>query len=360
MKLRSYVPSLRPKKCEFAALNGLPPDVYGVVTPRIVTGKVWRSRKLFKSNLTKLVVAHLGGAPILGRESRPFYLDCEESLDFSSDAVGFAINIWEDIARQGLNVIPVLTLRILSEANADQISMISEYFDDVAIRIGRTEARAFADDKNVRGLFRSLDLIVGGSTLIFDACQIGEGHLFHYPREIVTALKTIGAEIDIDKAILSSSAFPVSVSTIGTMKHGTFPRNDLRLWEAVVEKPGFDEIEFGDYGTIHRRFKPGRIPARYHRGTIKYTSERSFHVFRGKPDVWQNRSQYFELAAMLVGHSIFRGADYGYSERATVDVAKKKTQPGNPQVWTTRALLQHIVFVCRSINEGEAREAVLG
>ena len=360
MRLRTYVPSFRANPCEFAALRGIPPDIYRVLTPRIITGNVGESRERFKNHLTKLAVKHLGGAPILGQAPQRFYLDCEKSLDFTSNAVEFAIELSEHLARQGLDVNPVLTPKILAAANTDQIHTISEYFDNVAIRVGRSDARAFENDKNIRRIFRRLDLIVGGSTLIFDAGQICEGHLFHYPSDISRAIKNFCDAIDIDKIILSSASFPESVSRIGAMKHGSFPRYDLRLWQEVIEKSGLDGIEFGDHGTIHRRFEPGRIPPKYHRGTIRYTSDRRFHVFRGIPNVRKSLTQYHELAAMLVKSGVFRGAGYSASEHATVEVANKARQPGDPQIWTTRALVQHIVFVSRSLNEAEAQEAILG
>jgi hypothetical protein len=254
--------------------------------------------------------------------------------------------------REKLNLIPVAGLDRDTAYNDAVARAVASGTKRACLRLRRKDL--FDDDveARVRDLLRSLRLPVAQADLICDLKDIDDGNLL--ASVLPAAVEPTLALGNWKTFTVAGCAFPESVAAIPVDSDGDFERRDFALWEALLEsselerKPGF-----GDYGVVHWSSRvddvnPAVLPIY---ANIRYTLDDRWYVVRG--DLLRSRrgregrgyGQYKDLAAQVVAHAEYKGADFSAGDGHLARCAVATEKFGSPEYWLRAGTNHHVTHV---------------
>ena len=349
-----YVPILKGKEGEFAALESLAPEIKTQITPLIEIPAVPFNFTLGKS--AKTLDEHLRTLPdrllkCLGSHSfyiqTPYFGD-DDQLEDDRCALDALLT---NCSKKHLHPIPVLS----TDSTAECLNAVRKLIETGGKACIRLVWEDFSEDvdtnKLIQKLLRSVNKAsVSGLDLIVDL-----GELKTEPSVSVLMARTalhqaqkLGAW---DRIVLAAASFPEDLSGVSAASVDTLPRREWQLWQALQRKPALlpENLIFGDNAISHP--VPRELDPRIMRmsASIRYTTVEHWLILKGRNVTQYGFEQYFELCKRLTKRPEYKGKDFSWGDDFIWQCAHHESGPGNATTWRKVGVNHHITFVVRQL-----------
>jgi hypothetical protein len=349
-----YVPVLKGKEGEYAALEFLSAEIRGLVMPLIEVPAI--PYDYANQRPAKSLDAHIADIP--GRLKKacatmPFYLDLPW---FEEDVLNNGQTALEAMLAQsavlGLNAVPV----VYRESSTAYLAAAKEHAASTGsgncIRLLVEDFAEEVDlDAEVTRLLASASKDIGSTDLIIDLEDLGEdsGRATLIARSV---LSMIPRKNEWRRMILAAASFPEDLSDVGAATIVPLPRQEWDLWKTLQRKPSAlprRDLIFGDYAMAHPFAKTLDPRTMRMSANIRYTTEDEWLVIKGRNVRQHGFSQYFELCRLLVGRSEYSGRTYSWGDGYISDCAEATQGPGNATTWRKVGVNHHLTLVTRGL-----------
>lgn len=351
-----YVPILKGKEGEFAALEALRPDIRTQLMPLIEIPAV--PYDYANERPAKSLDEHVAG--IADRVRRccpngPVYLDLpwfEEEEHLQDGRVAFEA-VLEDCARLGVRAVPVVSRTNSNDyvAAAGRYSKTNHNGGCIRLLVDDFEEEIDLDTE----IDRLLKILggVGASSidLLIDLEDLGPDA----SRAVLIArsvFSMIPKKEGWRSMILAAASFPEDLSEVDAATITRLPRNEWDLWKTLQRRPGIlprRDLIFGDYAIAHP--VPKELDPRTMRmsANIRYTTADHWLVVKGRNVRQYGFDQYFDLCRELVRRPEYAGREFCWGDQYIADCAEGITGPGNATTWRKVGTNHHLTLVTREL-----------
>jgi hypothetical protein len=351
-----YVPVLKGKEGEFAALEALSSDVKPHILPLIEIPDIPYD---YVNDLpAKSLDDHIAGFASRLRKcwrGAPLYLYLPRigEQERLSDGRVALEGLLSDCAKQKVNAIPVLsrTSSVDSLSAAQHYSAITN--SGACVRLNVAD---FGEDIDLEGdigkLLGGIGVTeLGAVDLIADLGDLGgdTGRSVLVARSI---LSMIPRKDEWNRIVLASSSFPEDLSDVDAATTTRLPRREWQLWRTIQKRPGLlprRDLMFADYGIAHPITKELDPRTMRMSASIRYTTPQDWLVVKGRNVRQYGFDQYFELCKVLVDRPEYAGSDFSWGDRYIHDCAVGMTGPGNATTWRKVGTNHHLTLVTSEI-----------
>jgi hypothetical protein len=350
-----YVPVLKGKEGEFAALEALFPDVRRQVMPLIEIPPI--PYDYVNERPAKSLEDHIAGVAQRLKKSwqdSPLYLDLtwleeDENLADGRVALGAVLG---NCSTLGVRAVPVVS----RSSSANYVSAAAQYADErqmgVCIRLLVEDFEEEVDlDDEVERILNTLGGIQARSIdLVLDLEDLGS----EASRAVLVARSVFSAipKKDWRRIILVAASFPEDLSDVDASTVSRLPRYEWELWKTLQRRPGRlprRDIIFGDYAISHPL--PKELDPRTMRmsASIRYTTRDEWLVVKGRNVRQFGFDQYFALCKALVERPEFSRKPFSWGDGFIADCADGLVGPGNATTWRKVGTNHHITLVTREL-----------
>lgn len=350
-----YVPILKGREGEYAALQELDPTIRAQVLPLIETPSV--PYDFQKARQAKSLDEHVAGIPDRLRKcwpgSGPLLLDMpwfEEGERLSDGSVALD-SVLSRCLDAGVGVIPVVARSSSADYRKAVRAHAARTNNGVCLRL---EELDFADDVDVSTeISRVLDEL-GGVTpdrvdLLVDLDDLGQN-----PGRAGLVARYVLSQIparEWRRVIFGAASFPEDLSDVDARTVAALPRLEWNLWTSLgkwirLNRPG---LIFADYAIAHPKLRELDPRTMRMSASIRYTTADAWLVLKGRNVRQYGFEQYFDLCQALVQQSEYRGADFSWGDRFIAQCAARTAGPGNATTWRKVGTNHHITLVARTL-----------
>jgi hypothetical protein len=350
-----YVPVLKGKEGEFAALEALSPDVRRQVMPLMEIPPI--PYDYVNDRPAKSLEEHVAGvAQRLKKcwQDGPLYLDLpwlEEDENLADGGVAMD-TVLHDCLDLKLAVTPVVS----RASSAKYISAAGAYANTAPSGMClRLLVEDFAEEVDLDGeVERILSTLEGieedSIDLVLDLEDLGS----EASRAVLVARSVFSSIPDKDwrRIIFVAASFPEDLSDVDASTVTRLPRHEWNLWKTLQRKPKRlprADIIFGDYAISHPI--PKELDPRTMRmsASIRYTTRDEWLVVKGRNVRQFGFDQYFALSKALVERPEFSGKPFSWGDGFIADCADGLVGPGNATTWRKVGTNHHITLVTREL-----------
>ena len=351
-----YVPILRGKDGEYAALEALREDVRPFLRPLIEIPGV--PYDYVNERPSKSLDEHVAGIHERLRRScqdSPVYLDLpwfdeEERLVNGEAAIG---SVLANCATVGVNAVPVVS----RSSSVDYLAKCGAH--------SATSGAGICVRLYVEDFEEDIDL-----DSEVDRIRTGLGNGNEVPVDLVIDLEDLGRDASravlvarsvfsmIPKKdewrhiILAAASFPEDLSDVNAATVTTLPRHEWDLWKTLQRRPSIlprRELIFGDYAIsnpISKELDPRTMRMS---ANIRYTARESWLVVKGRNVRQYGFDQYFDLCKVLIERPEYCGQDYSWGDEYISECASHSKGPGNATTWRKVGVNHHMTLMVREI-----------
>ncbi|MEZ4194925.1 MAG: beta family protein [Candidatus Paceibacterota bacterium] len=371
--IKPYVPILRWRPAEIAAVEKLFPKDRGKITPLIEfimpaptidkeTREVKKTPKeKFLETLPNIATSLLKSC---GRE--PVFIDVhlldsdlratsfKEILSASSELDLFSIPV--------TYVIPVTSTNADTETRGIAVTYAKESGHGLCIRIDRSHLEDKDLSRHITEFVEVNKLDINNLDLLVDLRIIDGGT---DATDIVSKLSLLPKLKEWRSFIVSGGAFPKDLTNFNSGEVHQLDRLDWKLWnnirDAITSRTPF----FSDYTTQHPVYE---YVAAIGSASIRYTDDEKWYIFRGKKPghidrktgiKGPGREQYIGHAQTLVKRDFYKQDTYSFGDTEVSRIASPaNTKPGSPTTWLTISINHHLTLAAnQTSNSGVDPEA---
>lgn len=351
-----YVPVLKGKEGEFAALEALNLDLRSQLMPLIEIPSV--PYDYANERPAKSLDEHVAGIADRLRRCCPnnaLFLDLPWFMEdeYLTDGRIALEAVLADCINLGVIAVPVV-----SRASSPQYKAAAGRYS-VASRTGVCVRLLVEDFEEDIDLDAEVDHILGGVRdiditsvdLIIDLEDLGA----EASRAVLVArsvFSMIPRKEDWRRIILAAASFPGDLSDVNAATTTTLPRHEWDLWKTLQRRPNLlprSELIFGDYAISHP--VPKELDPRTMRmsANIRYTTQDNWLVVKGRNVRQYGFSQYFELCKTLVERPEYSGSEFSWGDNYIAECAVGLMGPGNATTWRKVGVNHHLTLVVREI-----------
>lgn len=357
MAIPVYVPILKGKEGEFAALETLANEIRGQIRPLIEVPAV--PYDYANERPTKTLDEHV--AAVADRISRcwpakHFYIDLpwiegEEVISGGRDPLDVML---EHCRTLRLRAIPVVS-RSTAPAGLAGVRQHCEIADDAGCAV-RLVIEDFEEEVDLDAEIARMLRVIGqdgvqGMDLLIDLEDLGPdtSRAVLVARSLFSMVPRKGQWRNV---ILAAASFPSDLSEVDASTVSLLPRREWQLWRTLQRRPALlpaIDLIYSDYAIAHPI--PRELDPRTMRmsANIRYTAEDEWLVVKGRNVRQYGFQQYFELCRILVDRQEFSGPDYSWGDRYIADCAEGILGPGNATTWRKVGTNHHITLIVRSL-----------
>jgi hypothetical protein len=351
-----YVPILKGKEGEYAALEALSADIKGMLMPLIEIPAI--PYDYANERPAKSLDDHIADIPEKLKRScagMTFYLDLpwfgeDEKLGNGQTGLEF---ILARSAALGVNAVPVVsresTPAYLAAARGHSVS--ARCGACIRLLVEDFEEEVDLDAEVERLLVSATSGDIGSTDLIIDLEDLGA----NAGRAALIARSVFSMIPKKDKwrrMILAAASFPEDLSDVSAATIVTLPRYEWDLWKTLQRKPAAlprRDLIFGDYTMTHPVAKTLDPRTMRMSANIRYTKQDEWLVIKGRNVRQYGFSQYFDLCRLLVERREYSGRTYSWGDGYIADCAEATQGPGNATTWRKVGVNHHITLVARGL-----------
>lgn len=350
-----YVPILKGKEGEYAALEALTAEIKSQLMPLIEVPAIpW---DFANESLAKSLDDHILGIPDRLKRAcgvMPFYLDLPwfEHDEHLSNGMTALESILTKGSELGIRAIPVVyrgsSPAYLKAAKGHSLSngsgicirlLVKDFEDEVAI------------DEEVEHLLTAASPDDGAVDLILDLEDLGvnAGTASLVARSIFSM---IPVKDRWRRITLAAASFPEDLSDVSAATIVNLPRLEWDLWKSLQKRPGLlprQDLIFADYAMSHPIGKTIDPRTMRMSANIRYTTENDWLVIKGRNVRQYGFEQYFELCRLLVDRPEYSGRDFSWGDSYIAACAEGNQGPGNATTWRKVGVNHHITLVTRGL-----------
>jgi hypothetical protein len=351
-----YVPVLKGKEGEFAALETLSADVIPLIAPLIEIPSV--PYDYVNERPARSIDEHVAGiADRLERcwPGRALYLDFSP-LDEDDGPEGGRVlgSVLGSCVQNNVQVAPVVSRR----NSAGYIAAAGAHASDSSFgSCVRFLVEDFEDDVDLDGEVDQLLAGLGSRAssspldLVLDLQDLGpdSGKALLVARSIFSMIprKEIWRRI-----VLVAASFPEDLSDVSAATIATLPRREWELWKTLQRRPNAlprRDMIFGDYAIAHPVQKELDPRIMLMSASIRYTTQANWLVVKGRNVRQYGFDQYFDLCKTLVSQQEYSGSQFSWGDQYIYDCAAAIKGPGNATTWRKVGTNHHLSLVARQL-----------
>lgn len=348
-----YVPVLKGKEGEFAALEVLTPEVKRHLMPLIEIPKV--PYDYANDRPAKSLDDHVAGVAERLRKCfshAPLYLDLpwfEEEENLKDGRVAFEL-VLNDCVRLGVEAIPVI-----SRVNSPKYLNAAHRYA-TANRSGICIRLLVKDFEEEIDLDSEVDRLLAGLSDTECDLLIDLEDLSPVANREVLVARSIFSMLPANKnwrrMIMAATSFPEDLSEVDAATTTKLPRREWELWQTLQRRQSKlprPDLIFGDYAISHP--VPTELDPRTMRmsANIRYTTPNDWLVLKGRNVRQYGFDQYFELCKVLVDRTEFSGQKFSWGDNYIAECADGLTGPGNATTWRKVGTNHHLTLVVKEI-----------
>jgi hypothetical protein len=353
-----YVPILKGKEGEFAALEELTPNILGKLTPLIEVPDI--PFDFINERPSKTLEAHVVG--IAERLAKAWtnggdaYVQlpwCEKGRPADErlqSKVHVFARVLADCEDEHVRAIPVISTASSDDYVAAAGAYIARTGVPLCIRLTLTD---FDEDRQDAPLEDTLSNLLEnanagkaeGTDVIIDLREIDSDSTI-----VARAVSADLPAMSFRHRVIAAASFPENLSDVARGSVQTLPRHEWSLWERLRSRPPFrNAFSFGDYGisnptTTELDPRTMRMSA-----SIRYTTLNDWLVLKGKNVRDYGFDQYHELCKELVDRPEYRGRKFSWGDQFIYDCAHRVSGPGNATTWRKVGTNHHLTVVVNAL-----------
>lgn len=350
-----YVPILKGKEGEYAALEALAPEVKDKLMPLIEVPAI--PYDFANECPAKSLDEHISGIPERLKRAcgtMPFYLDLpwfgqDEILSNGKTALETVLARSIEL---GFHVVPVVyrgsspaylaaaKAHATSTGNGTCIRLLVEDFED-DVDIDAEILRLLSEASGMNGV---VDLIID-----LEDIEATAGTSALVARSIFSMIPN---KERWRRITLAAASFPEDLSDVSAATVVKLPRHEWALWRALQKRPAAlprRDLIFGDYTMAHPIGKTLDPRTMRMSANIRYTTEDDWLVIKGRNVRQYGFSQYFELCRLLIERPEYSGRDYSWGDGYISACAEGTQGPGNATTWRKVGVNHHITLVTKEL-----------
>ncbi len=350
-----YVPILKGKEGEFAALEALSQGIGEQIVPLIEIPAI--PFNFAEGKKAKTLDDHLRTLPdrlLRCWGERPFYIETPyfgEDEQVEDDRCALDV-LLENFATLHLAPIPVLSTSSSPECRAavrgflgtGASACVRLSLDDFSEDVDTTDEVIRLLNDMGRNSAEGLDLVVDFGALATEASTS-----LLLARSVLSMIPTPRIWRTI---VFSAASFPEDLSGVNSGSVDTLPRREWLLWTALQRKPRLlpPNLVFGDYAISHP--VPRELDPRIMRmsANIRYTTVEHWLIMKGRNVTQYGFEQYFDLCRRLIERPEYTGRDFSWADGFIWKCAHHEAGPGNATTWRKVGVNHHITFVVRQLS----------
>jgi T4 beta protein len=348
-----YVPILKGKEGEFAALQELRPDVRPRLMPLIEIPGI--PYDYVNERPAKTLREHVSGIADRLKKSwpgNPLYLDFpwferEEDGGVALEAV------LAECGSKGVQAVPVVSRRNSSKYLATAGRHAEKTKVGASLRL---TVKDFEEDVDlvleVEQLLQKLSLTeLSSLDLILDLEDLGgdDGKAVLVARSVFSM---IPKKEEWRRVILVGASFPEDLSDVDAANITKLPRREWALWRSLQKRPSAlprQDMIFGDYAIAHPVPKELDPRVMLMSANIRYTTPENWLILKGRNVRQYGFEQYFDLCKQLVDRPEYSGRDFSWGDKYISDCADGTQGPGNATTWRKVGTNHHLTLVAKQL-----------
>ncbi len=351
-----YVPILKGKEGEYAALEMLEADVRLLLRPLIEIPGV--PYDYVNERPAKSLEVHVAGIHERLRRccmDSPVYLDMpwfgeEERIDDGGVAIGAVLT---KCGASGVNAVPVVS----RASSKDYLAACGGYS---ATGNAGSCIRLYVEDfEEEIDLHAEVDRLLTGlgvddatqADLIIDLEDLGRdaSRAVLVARSVFSMIPRAG---EWRHLILAAASFTEALSDVDAATTSTLPRHEWDLWRTLQRRPNLlprRDLIFGDYAISHPI--PKELDPRTMRmsANIRYTARENWLVVKGRNVRQYGFDQFFDLCQTIIQRQEYCGRDFSWGDEYIAECASKSKGPGNATTWRKVGVNHHLTLLAREI-----------
>ena len=346
----NYVPFLKYKVNEIAALKALEPNEKKQITPFFDLPR----RDILDSASLKKMIDKAHRKYEINLKSLPyFYLDNFDINDSilinNDDNYSYVLEKFSDA-----KIIPVVGIDRSDRRNevileAKQKGML--LLDSVAIRISYEDIVSFAlIEDEINELFDSLDEHFDNYHLIIDNRICHNIDINVRSAQIIKFINDICGGTYFDKIIVTGSSIPASIKDLLDPNDDvTIDRSEVKIFNKVSKE--LPSVIFGDYTTVSPNYSDVKIRGELMRKVtapkLIYSFDHKLNIKRGGAIESHPRGnkQYNDLSLVLINEPFFRGSGYSFGDTYIDEKANNIGKDSNPSSIPKILINAHITYM---------------
>jgi hypothetical protein len=356
---KHYLPILKGKEGEYAALSELAPKSKEKMTPLIEIPPIaWdfeagAPEKTIDKHLEK-VSDRIAGCWDINKHIFIDLLWIPES-EVMSDGQHPLTYIFDNARMKTQSFIPVTGIRRGSNYQDAVKAIAAEDKRGVCLRLENNDFdEVWELDTKLPELLEALNIIPETADLILDFKEIPESQT----STVAVAIRSIISAIpDIEKwrsLTFAGTGFPSNLSDIEASSIGSIFRSEWSVWETLVKhRAKLKRLPtFGDYAINHPEpFERLELDPRLIRmsASLRYTADKEWLIVKGRNTKDHGREQYHGLCQLMIKRPEYKGTGCSWGDDYINGCAGRSTNPGNPTIWRKVGTNHHLTFVTEQI-----------
>lgn len=363
--IKPYIPILRWRPAEMAALEKLSPDKKENITPLIefvmpAPSIDKESRKITKDpkekflqelpDIPKKLLKSYGQAPIfidvhlLGSDIRSSSF--KQILSSSNELDLFSIPV--------TYIIPVTSTSADTETRTVAVNYAKSSKHGLCIRIDKSHLSEENLPLQISNFIEVNKLDIKNTDLLIDLRIIDQGA---NAENIANQLAQLPDLKKWRSFIVSAGVFPKDLTSFAAGEVHPLDRLDWMLWNNIRKTQLPRMPLFSDYTIQHPFYE--RVDA-IGSASIRYTADDKWWIFRGKIPGLINRKtnkkgpgreQYIGHAQTLVKRDFYKKKDFSFGDAEIARIASPDNKkPGSPTTWLTIGINHHITLAARQTS----------
>lgn len=188
--------------------------------------------------------------------------------------------------------------------------------------------------------------------LLLDFGELLKSQMAEIEQEARSAIASLPFLDEWRSLTFCSGAFPAQISDfIGTQSSGERPRRDFSVWQSLLSSEPVSRLPaFGDYGVAAADWPSAFNPMEMNPSCkIIYATDEEWLIEKGRSFRDYGGGQYRTLAAQVKARPGFLTASHCQTEQKVIDCAANRGGTGGLKEWVTAATRHHIEVVSRQL-----------
>lgn len=360
--MENYVPILRWKQAEKAALAKLDSEIHARTTPFfefIMPGPV-RDKDDFKKIIIDPRTRFRLDVPKIIKEinkchsSGSAFIDMHLiDWDMKNEAFEYVLSRSRE-ANAALIPVTYIFPDQSTQADMDMRNIAVKYAKQngtgLCVRIDRSSLNDDMLAENIENFLHTNNLNVSTTDLFIDLGIVDSSDSVAEIEKMLARLPLIDQWRSF---VLSGGAFPKDLTEFEKHSHPEIPRFDWLLWRDIRDRKKISRIPtYSDYTIQHPVFY-GNVSSINVSASVRYTNDTQWDIIRGeglRNEDGAGHAQYIAHAKLLIQQDFFKGSGYCFGDDYIVERAQPDNKnTGNPMTWIRAGINHHIALTVKSL-----------
>lgn len=354
---RQYVPILKGKEGELAALKALWIDARQTILPLIEIPEI--PFDFVNEQPAKSLDEHVASIPekLLdawgpGRRVLIDLPDATIAGEISEGSPHPISTLFAQLHERAIAAVPVTSLQRAGTTQDTIAKVISSQQRGVCLRAPIEDFDEERDiSKELNDLLSAIGATPATTDLVIDFGDLGDIPAAQLRLLARSALNLVNDAGSYRTFALVATSFPQDLTDVDAQTIARLPRREWELWQGLCSRP--ERLSrlpsYGDYGISHPA--SASIDPRMMRmsASIRYTAPKEWLIVKGRNVRDHGFAQFNALCSALVELPEFSGESFSWGDDFIAKCARREAGPGNATTWRKVGTNHHLTLVASQL-----------